>query len=255
MFSLEGKVAVVTGGGSGIGLAIVRRFADAGATVVIADLQNCSALADELGAVSIATDVADDSSVAALVHEVVDRFRRIDVLVNNAGIASDAADLGVEGADDEVARKLYEVNSLGVLRGIKHAAPVMGQRGSIINMASLAGVLGFPGFPAYSMSKAAAVAVTKSAALELADRGIRVNAVCPGFVETPMTEADSVDYPAFTERVAPLGRLGRPEDIAATVHFLASDDAAYITGQAINVGGGLSVGVSSGVLEWGLEGS
>ena len=157
------------------------------------------------------------------------------------------------GADDEVVRRLYEVNSLGVLHGIKHAAPVMPEGGSIVNIASLAGVIGFPGFPAYSMSKGAVVALTRSAALELADRGIRVNAVCPGFVDTPMTDGDSVGYPEFTRKVTPLRRLGRPEDIAAAVHFLASDDAAYITGQALNVGGGLSVGVSSGVLNWGLE--
>ena len=113
-------------------------------------------------------------------------------------------------------------------------------------------MLGFPGFPAYSMSKAAVIGLTRAAAMELAERGIRVNAVCPGFVDTPMAEGDAVDYGLFSERVVPLGRIGQPEDIAAAVHFLASDDASFITGQVLNVGGGLSAGVSAGVVSTAL---
>lgn len=248
MFSLSGKVAVVTGGGSGIGLAVTRRFAAAGARVVICDITNQTALAAEIGGTFVAADVSYDAAVAELMTGAVAESGRLDILVNNAGIALDDLDADVATAEDSTYRRLFGVNSLGAAHGIKHAAPLMTSGGSIVNVASLGGVIGFPGFPAYTMSKAAVIGLTRAAAVQLAP-AIRVNAVCPGFVETPMAEGDVFDYGAFARSAVPLGRLATPDDIAAVVHFLASDEAAFITGQAVNVGGGLSAGVSKGMLD------
>jgi NAD(P)-dependent dehydrogenase (short-subunit alcohol dehydrogenase family) len=249
MFSLKTKVAVVTGGGSGIGLAAVRRLADAGAAVVVGDITPQEKLAAEIGGHFVVADVADDRQVAELMETTVQRFGRIDIVVNNAGIALPEADTDITSADDDTYRRLFEVNALGVAHGIKHAAPGMSEGGSIINVASLAGVIGFPGFPAYAMSKAGVIGLTRAAALQLAPRNIRVNAVCPGFVDTPMAQDDPVDYGRFSEAVVPLGRLVKPEEVAAAIHFLASDDAAMVTGQIMNVGGGLSAGVSAQVAD------
>lgn len=249
MFSLETKVAVVTGGGSGIGLAAVRRLADAGAAVVVADTVPQDTLAGEIDGLFVTTDVADDRQVAELMEATVRRFGTIDIVVNNAGIALPETDDDIATVDDDTYRRLYEVNALGVAHGIKQAAPRMPSGGSIVNVASLAGVIGFPGFPAYAMSKAGVIAVTRAAALQLASRGIRVNVVCPGFVDTPMADSDQVDYGRLSEAVVPLGRLVRPQEVAAAIHFLASDDAAAITGQIMNVGGGLSAGVSAQVVD------
>jgi NAD(P)-dependent dehydrogenase (short-subunit alcohol dehydrogenase family) len=249
MFSLETKVAVVTGGGSGIGLAAVRRLADAGAAVVVGDITPQDTLAAEVGGHSVVADVADDRQVAELMETTVRRFGRIDIVVNNAGIALPEADTDITSADDDTYLRLFEVNALGVAHGIKHAAPRMPDGGSIINVASLAGAIGFPGFPAYTMSKAGVIGLTRAAALQLAPSNIRVNVVCPGFVDTPMAEDDPVDYARFSEAAVPLGRLVAPQEVAAAIHFLASDDAAMVTGQSVNIGGGLSAGVSAQVVD------
>lgn len=252
VFSLKAKVAVVTGGGSGIGLATVRRLAEAGASVVVADIVPQDALAAETGGLSIAVDVADDREVAELMESTVRHFGKIDIVVNNAGIALPETDDDIATVDDDTYRRLFDVNSLGVAHGIKHAAPRMSDGGSIVNVSSLAGVIGFPGFPAYAMSKAGVIGVTRAAALQLAPRRICVNVVCPGFVDTPMAENDPVDYGRLSEAVVPLGRLVKPEEVAAAIHFLASDDAAMVTGQIINVGGGISAGVSAQVVDQAL---
>jgi NAD(P)-dependent dehydrogenase (short-subunit alcohol dehydrogenase family) len=252
VFSLEAKVAVVTGGGSGIGLATVRRLVRAGASVVVADLADLDHLAAQIGGLSIPTDVTDDAQVGVLMAATFERLGSLDIVVNNAGIALPEADDDVTAVEDDTYRRLFEVNSLGVAHGIKHAARLMNPGGSIVNVLSLAGVIGFPGFPAYAASKSAAIGLTRAAALQLADRGIRVNAVCPGFVDTPMAQTDPVDYGRLSEAVVPLGRLVEPEEVAAVIHFLASDDAAMVTGQSINVGGGLSAGVSARVVDQAL---
>jgi len=247
VFSLDGKVAVVTGGGSGIGLAIVRRFAAAGCRVVIGDIADHTALAAEVDGDFLPTDVADDGAVERLMQGTVDRHGRLDIAVNNAGIALDELDEDVTAVDDETYRRLFEVNALGTAHGVKHAAARMDAGGSIVNISSLAGAIGFPGFPAYSMSKAAVIGLTRSAAMQLAPE-IRVNAVCPGFVDTPMAAGDAVDYSVFSRAAVPMGRLARPDEVAAAVHFLASDDAGFLTGQAINVDGGLASGISEGTI-------
>lgn len=249
MFSLEKKVAVVTGGGSGIGRATVLRLAEAGAIVVIADLRVHDDLATEVGGLSVVADVSVDQQVAKLMETAVERLGRIDIVVNNAGIALPGTDADVTTVDDDTYRRLFGVNALGVAHGIKHGASKMGSGGSIVNVSSLAGVLGFLGFPAYAMSKAGVIGLTRVAALQLADKGIRVNSVCPGFVDTPMAESDPVDFGRFSKEVVPLRRLVDAEEVASVVHFLASDDAAMVTGQSINIDGGLSVGVSARVVD------
>ena len=238
MFSLDGKIAIVTGGGSGIGLATARRFAAAGAKVVIANRSDASALAESFGAAFLAVDVAEESQVKALVAEVVRRHGRIDILVNSAGLIDDM--LPITELSAEAMRRHFEVNSIGVWSTMRHAAAHMAG-GSIINVSSVAALLGVATYAAYSASKAAVVSLTQTAAVELADKGIRVNCVCPGSIDTPMLrqQANADIEIGFIEKAAATGRIGQPEEVAALVHFLAADDCRYITGQAIMIDGGL----------------
>ena len=238
MFSLESKIAIVTGGASGIGLATARRFAAAGAKVVIANRSDASALAEGFGAAYLPVDVAEESQVKALVAEVVRRHGRIDILVNSAGLIDDM--LPILEVSAEAMRRHFEVNSMGVWATMRHAAPHMAG-GSIINVSSVAALLGVATYAAYSASKAAVVSLTQTAAVELADKGIRVNCVCPGSIDTPMLrqQANADIEIGFIEKAAAAGRIGQPEEVAALIHFLAADDCRYITGQAIMIDGGL----------------
>ena len=238
MFSLEGKIAIVTGGGSGIGLATARRFAAAGANVVIANRSDAGALAEGFGAAYLPVDVAEEAQVKALVAEVIRRHGRIDILVNSAGLIDDM--LPILEVSAEAMRRHFEVNSMGVWSTMRHAAPHMAG-GSIINVSSVAALLGVATYAAYSASKAAVVSLTQTAAVELADKGIRVNCVCPGSIDTPMLrqQANADIEIGFIEKAAAAGRIGQPEEVAALIHFLAADDCRYITGQAIMIDGGL----------------
>jgi NAD(P)-dependent dehydrogenase (short-subunit alcohol dehydrogenase family) len=236
MFSLTGKIAVITGGSSGIGRAIARRFAAAGARVVVADRRPSP---DEFD--FHPTDVSREAEVAGVLDAARQKFGRVDVLVNNAGIQP----LGVGFADltAELLERTLAVNVAGVAFGIKHAARTLAEGGRVINTASFVGLIGLPGAAIYATSKAAVIHLTRLGAIELAPRRITVNAVSPGTIRTPaVTEIpDNPEIP-FIERRAPLGRLGEPDEVAALYHFLASDDAAYITGQNIAIDGGLTVG-------------
>ena len=240
MFSLEGKVAVITGGAGGIGQATVRRFASAGAQVVVADVNDAQALADEVAGLFVQTDVSDEAQVEALMNAAASAHGRIDVVINNAGIPVGGATIADVAADD--VRRSFGTNALGAVYGIKHAVPHMQEGGAIINTASLAGLQGMYGSGPYVAAKFAVVGITKTAALELAGRGIRVNCVCPGNIDTPM--GASPEFAAVTNAMTPLGRPGRPEEVAALFHFLASDDCLYITGQAISIDGGMTAGPS-----------
>jgi 3alpha(or 20beta)-hydroxysteroid dehydrogenase len=237
-FSLEGKVAVITGAAGGIGGATARRFAAAGARVVLGDVTDTSALAEDLGGVFVHADVSDEAQVKALMDAASDLHGRIDIAINNAGMPAGGAPISDLGAD--VFLRGYETNALGVMYGIKHAVPHMREGGSIVNTASLAGLQGMYGSGPYVASKFAVVGITKTAALELASRGIRVNCVCPGNIATAMGAPTA--FAAVTDAMTPLGRPGRPEEIAAVFHFLASEEASYITGQAISVDGGMTAG-------------
>jgi NAD(P)-dependent dehydrogenase (short-subunit alcohol dehydrogenase family) len=250
MFSLKNKVAVVTGAASGIGAAIAQRFRSAGAEVLVADITDAARLAQSWGCGFRRTDVSDPEQVAAMLAHAVHEFGALHILVNNAAIANVHA-LG--DADTERASRYFSVNALSALSGVREAAKLMKPGASIISMSSLSGVRGTPGWGEYAMSKAAIVALTQTAAIELAPLGIRVNCICPGGVETPASIAVNGDKLDRAMKVlAPLGRIGKPQEIAAMAHFLASDDAGYVTGQAYLVDGGWSAGTTMKALELAL---
>ncbi len=247
MFDLTGKAAVVTGGASGIGEAIARRFRAAGAEVLIADIADAP---DGWDGAWRRTDVTEEAEIIALLNEAVARFGKLDILVNNAGIAvtGDIENVGSEAAD-----RMGRINTTAMLIGMREAAQRMGPGGSIINTASIAGGIGIPGLVEYSMGKAAVIAATKAAALDLGARNIRVNAICPGAIETPLSQNAPLPLLAVAPHITALGRAGRPEEIAALAHFLASDDASYVTGQAIYADGGWNVGTTMQTLLAGIE--
>ncbi len=255
MFDLHGKRAVVTGGASGIGLATARRFRDAGADVVTADIADGTSSAQEMGALFLRADVAVEAQVEEMLAEAARHLGGIDILVNNAGIGDGEGTIQEQPAD--VYRHQFDVNVLGPIYGMKHVVAYMGDGGSIVNMASMAGVVGFPGFASYGVSKAALIGITRTAALELAPRGIRVNAVCPTGVDTPMMAPDVAppDEVAVIETIQPIGRMATAEEIAAAVHFLVADDCAMMTGHALHVDGGLVAGPSLGAIELCLSSS
>ncbi|WP_216586752.1 SDR family NAD(P)-dependent oxidoreductase [Streptomyces brasiliscabiei] len=244
MTRLSEKVALVTGATGGIGEAIVRRLADEGATVVVTDLdgERCGKLAGELpgGALGLALDVTDEAAWERVVAEVTDRLGGVSVLVNNAGIATMAT---VESETQEGWERVIGVTQTGVWLGMKHGGPAIERSGggSVVNVASIFGTVG--GFGAqfsYHAAKGAVRLMTKNAALHWGTRGVRVNSLHPGFIETPLSRELWKGTPRLTAMIegTPLGRLGRTEEVAAAVAFLASDDAGFMTGSELYVDGG-----------------
>jgi len=248
MFPMKDKVAVITGGASGIGKATALRFSKAGARVVLADIHEAAdEVAKQAGGIFVKTDVSKEEQVKALMEAAVSEYGKLDIVVNNAGIG-----LGNELQDlpEEEFDRIMAVNAKGVLWGIKHAAPRISDGGSIINTSSYAGIFAFPSYGAYAASKYAVVGLTRTAALELAPRRIRVNTVCPGTIDTPINEGPTGETELLLATyMAPVGRIGQPEEVAALFHFLASDESAFITGVAIPIDGGLSAGVGLGMIE------
>jgi len=250
MFSLQDKIALVTGAGSGIGAAIAEVFARSGARVIVADRDEAAGarVADSLiGAEFRALDVADETRCQEVAARVLQAHGRLDVLVNNAGIGHVGTMLTTSGADLD---RLYAVNVRGVFNVTKVFLPGMVARrqGSIVNLASLGGVVGVRDRLAYCVSKFAVVGLTKAAALDHAAEGVRVNCICPGRVETPFVQARIREYPdpakAYREMAAtqPVGRMARPEEIAAAALYLAADESAMVTGSALMIDGGWSAG-------------
>jgi 3alpha(or 20beta)-hydroxysteroid dehydrogenase len=236
MGRLDGKRALVTGAASGIGAATARRFVEEGAEVVVADVaeEGGRALSEELGASFEELDVRDESAWAT----AVDRSGGLDVLVNNAGIVELG---GVTEMDEATFRRLLDVNTVGVFLGMRTVVPSMRARGggSIVNISSVAGMVGNPYSIGYAASKWAVRGMTKSAALDLAPDGIRVNSVHPGVIRTPMSA--SVD-PDKTSGRSPLGRIGEPADVANLIVYLASDESSFTTGAEHVVDGGTTAG-------------
>ena len=255
MGRLAGKVALVTGAASGIGWACAERFADEGAVVVGCDL---AAKAPASAASAHAVDVREEAAVAALVASIARTHGRLDAVVNAAGVAGGGP---VHLLDAAAWDRVLDVNLKGTFLVCKHAVAQMlaqdaiaGERGAIVNLASVEGIEGTAGGSAYNASKGGVVLLTKNLAIDYGRRGIRTNAICPGFIETPML-AGVLDSPAMAqvraeiEHEHKLRRFGRPEEIAAVACFLVSSDASFVSGQALAVDGGYTAGRDHHVTE------
>lgn len=243
---LKDKVAVVTGGTRGIGRAIVLKLADEGANIVI-NYRNSDKEAEELKAIleekgvkvlTVKCDISNFEDSKKIIDKCKEEFGKIDILVNNAGITKDTLIMRMKEDDFD---SVIDVNLKGTFNCAKHASAIMLKQkfGKIINMTSVVGITGNAGQSNYAASKAGVIGLTKSLARELGSRGITVNAVAPGFINTDMTSVLSDKVKEEAMKNIPLKKLGNPEDIANLVGFLASDSANYITGQVINVDGGM----------------
>jgi len=244
---LKGKVALVTGGAQGIGKAIALALAREGADIIVSDIvvETAEKTAAEIAVLGVRAkalkmNVADPAEVDAKVKEAQNEFGKIDILVNNAGITKDTLLIRMKPEDFDA---VIAVNLKGTYNCTKAVAPIMmkSRWGRIVNIASIVGQIGNVGQANYSASKAGVIGLTKTSARELAARNINVNAVAPGYIDTEMTKKLPDDVKAKMQEQIPLGRLGTPEDVAAAVLFLVSDDSSYITGQVIGVNGGMAM--------------
>jgi NAD(P)-dependent dehydrogenase (short-subunit alcohol dehydrogenase family) len=255
--ALEGKVAVVTGGSKGIGKAVATAFAEAGASVALAargeeDLARAAKEVEAAGgeALPVATDVTDPAQVQALVERTVERFGTVDILVNNAGAApffSTLDQIRMEGFE-----KYFRVNFTSAVHCTKAVAPVLlaKREGCVLNVASVAAFVASPGLTYYASAKAALINFTRTVAQEWAAYGIRVNALAPGWVETELNEPARQQIPEFNQRVLasiPLGRWGKPEDVAGAALFLCSPAASFITGTVLIIDGGQTLSTLTGL--------
>lgn len=244
--TFKDKVALVTGGSSGIGRATALAFAKKGAKVVIADWtenQETMDLIKNLGteAIFVKCDVSKSADVKALIEKTIDTFGRLDFAYNNAGIEGTSAP--TQDCSEENWDKTMDINLKGIWLCMKHQIPVMLEKGkgSIVNCSSVAGLVGFQGLPAYVASKHGVIGLTKTAALENAKLGIRINAVCPGVIQTPMIDRLTGNQKEAEEEfttMEPVGRFGQPEEIACAVMWLCSDEASFVTGIEMPVDGG-----------------
>ena len=238
---LQNKVAIVTGAASGIGAATAKLFLEEGAFVVLADKNVCP-LPEGMGerAECMNVDVIKKEEVEAMITKTVERFGTLDIIVNNAGIGFTSE---ITTMSDEVWEEVLAVNLSGVFYGMRAGGAYMkssGVKGSIINMTSILGAVGFATAGAYNASKGGVNQLTRTAALELAPSGIRVNAIAPGFIKTNMTKGiqDNIDAHTMVVSATPLGHMGEPKDIAYAALYLASDESAFVTGSILYVDGG-----------------
>jgi len=242
---LDGKIAIVTGAGQGIGRGIAEKLAAEGATVAVTDINEATAkeTAQAVGGVGIACDVTSREDVAAMVAQVQQQFGRIDVRVNNSGWDKVGPFVDSDPADWD---RIIAINLYGVLHTCKAVLPIMAGQGggTVVNLASDAGRVGSSGEAVYAAAKGGIIAFTKTIAREMARSGINANAVCPGPTDTPLFASIGGDNPKLREaliRAIPMRRLAQPTDLANVVAFLASDEAAYVTGQTVSVSGGLTM--------------
>ena len=245
---LRNKVALVTGAGSGMGLATAQAFADEGAAVALIDVNESSVrtaaerlIADDHKAIAIRCDVTDEAQVKAMIEQIVATFGRLDAAFNNAGVQS----LAMETADSTSQEfdRVSAINLRSVWLCMKYELLQMRKQGSgaIVNNSSIGGLIGIPGRAIYHATKHGVIGLTKSAALEYAARGIRINAVCPGAIETPMVAEMIAKEPETMKDITkeqPIGRLGRPEEVASAVLWLCSPGAGFVIGHALSVDGG-----------------
>lgn len=242
MGKLDGKVAIITGGASGIGEGMVDLFQEEGATVIAADINEeaLKRVSEKENVHGMTLNVSSDEEWATFAKQVKAQFGKIDVLVNNAGISSEKPYTDIDLDDWQ---KMMSINGFGPFAGMKHIAPMMAEQksGSIVNISSYTAQIG-QGFNHYSASKGAVRAISKAAATTFGNQGVRVNALFPGIIETPMTENLSASKELLNQLVqaTPLQRLGTPADIAQAALFLASDDSSYITGAELVIDGGFS---------------
>jgi 3-oxoacyl-[acyl-carrier protein] reductase len=239
------KVAIVTGGGRGIGRAIALRLAEAGASVVVNDVEPVDEVVTEIKAMGrqalpVLADVSSAKEVERLMAEAISAYGRIDILVNNAGIARDQLLLRMT---EEEWDRVLEVDLKSVFlctrAVLKHM--VKERRGRVISIASIVGMVGNPGQANYAAAKAGIIGFTRTVAKEVASRGITVNAIAPGFIDTEMTKGLKAEWKEELKKRIPLGRLGSPADVAEAVAFLASEEAGYITGQVFVIDGGMAM--------------
>jgi 3-oxoacyl-[acyl-carrier protein] reductase len=238
----QGQTAIVTGAARGIGEAIARRLASEGAAVVIADVDEAAAAATakSIGEQAVAQrlDVTDRVSWDEAVRMAVDRWGRIDALINNAGIAGRSAPIWELSVDEW--RQVIDIDLTGVFLGCRAVIPVMIEAGSgrIVNIASIAGKEGNPNAVPYSAAKSGVIGLTKAVAKEVATRGVLVNAVAPAVIQTPILEQVSAEHIAYMTSRIPMGRVGKPEEVAALVAFLCSSDLSFSTGAVYDISGG-----------------
>ena len=246
MFSLAGKRAFITGGISGIGRAVAEAFVAQGAIVVVADISDGTEIAGEIGATFVHVDVSDETSVAGAIDAAVDiAGGKLDIVVLNAGIG----DVGpsFENTDQALIEKVTKINYWGVLYGLKHTPSHMNDGGSIISTSSMAAFINIPGAGVYSSGKRAVTSMTEMAALELGNRSIRVNAVCPGYTATALGSGE--EGQKLCEAFTALGRVATVADMAGVYVFLASQASAYMTAQSLKVDGGWDCGPTEKLLE------
>jgi 3-oxoacyl-[acyl-carrier protein] reductase len=241
--SLEGKVALVTGGSRGIGAAISRELGRAGARVAVnyrSGKDAAEEIASEIGGIALAANVGDPVEAKELIERVESELGDIDVLVNNAGITRDTL---IARMSDQEWEEVIETNLRGTFNTCRAVARKMLKRrsGAIVNLTSVVGIHGNPGQANYAASKAGIIGLTKALARELGSRGVRANAVAPGYIATELTDVLSEEIRAAILGNTPMGRLGSPDDVAAAVRFLCSDEAAFITGDVLLVDGGLGM--------------